>query len=366
MSNDIKTIKSILTVFISIVGIYILYIFSGLLIPLLLALFMAILLQPALAWFQKKKWPFGLSLTVISLSSISVLSFFGWLIYNTASQIMMAKNELVTQVADKFHGLLNWFNLKTNLGINSEEAINFLLQSFSLNNIVQSTGVILGNFTNTFFMTILYFIVFIGGILKYEQFISYLEEGRNDGGKILKGFEEIKKSIVTYIKVKVIVSFFTGLFFGIVSWLFGLDFYIFWGFLAFALNFIPTFGSIIATIPPLLLGLIQLQFPELIFLFVCLMTIQVFFGNILEPRLLGASLSLNTITVLVGLVFWGFLWGIVGMILSVPLLVLMKVILSQMPEAKIIVKLMGSTPPDDAEKSDFLKKAEEMVEKPTS
>jgi predicted PurR-regulated permease PerM len=103
-------------------------------------------------------------------------------------------------------------------------------------------------------------------------------------------------------------------------------------------------GSILATIPPLLLGLIQLGSPAAIFgLFGLLLVVQFSFGNIIEPRLMGSSLSLNTVVVILGLVFWGYLWGIAGMVLSVPLLVLVKVILAQFEEASIVVRLMGTS-----------------------
>lgn len=140
------------------------------------------------------------------------------------------------------------------------------------------------------------------------------------------------------------MSLCTGVGYGLTCWIFDIDFALFWGFLAFVLNFIPTVGSIIATIPPLLLGLIQLASPGAVFgLFGLLLTIQFSFGNIIEPKLMGNSLSLNTVVVILGLVFWGYLWGVAGMVLSVPMLVLFKVILAQFDEAKIIVRLMGSS-----------------------
>jgi len=112
----------------------------------------------------------------------------------------------------------------------------------------------------------------------------------------------------------------------------------------FIFNFIPTIGSIIATIPPILLALVQIEGMEMILLMILiLIIIQILAGNIIEPRLMGSSLALNTITVILGLVFWGYLWGVTGMILSVPLLVLSKVILTQIPEAQILVRLMGNS-----------------------
>ncbi|MDW8288986.1 MAG: AI-2E family transporter, partial [Flammeovirgaceae bacterium] len=140
-----------------------------------------------------------------------------------------------------------------------------------------------------------------------------------------------------------LASLFTGVGFWLVCWLFGVHFSMFWGFLAFILNFIPNLGSIIATIPPLFLGLIEIEsIGTFLFFASMLIATQFYFGNIFEPKFMGKSLSINTVTIILGLVFWGKLWGITGMLLSVPLLVLLKVILSQIPDAQFIVKLMGT------------------------
>ena len=140
------------------------------------------------------------------------------------------------------------------------------------------------------------------------------------------------------------MSLCTGIGYGLICWAFGIDFPLFWGYLAFVLNFIPTVGSVVATIPPMLLGLIQLGSPgAVIGLLLLLLVTQFSFGNIIEPRLMGSSLSLNTVVVILGLVFWGYLWGVVGMVLSVPMLVLVKVVLAQFKEAQIVVRLMGTS-----------------------
>ena len=348
MENNLKTIKNILIFITSILIAFLLNELSHLLIPLALALFFAILLQPILAWFERKSWPFSLSLIVISLTSISTVALIGLMIYQTGVSLVKQKDKLLEQINVKLQGILEWVHQLTGVAMNSADITSALSQMMSADWIIKSSGTLagfLGNFTGVFVMTSLYLVLLLGSILKYEQYIHYLEEGEVDEGhSILKGFEQVKNSIVTYIKVKFLMSLCTGAGFGLVCWLFGIDFALFWGFLAFVLNFIPTVGSITATIPPILLGLIQLSnIPTLLLLALCLIVIQFFFGNLLEPKLLGASLSLNAVVVILGLVFWGYLWGITGMILSVPLLVLLKVILAQMPDATLIVRLMGNS-----------------------
>jgi len=348
MQTDLKTIKIVLLFLGGILVIYLIYLLSSLLIPLAMALFLAILLQPVLAWFERKKWPFALSLSAISVSSLTFLALFGILIYQTGVSLVEEKDKLLGQINIKLDSLFAWFNSFGLVELNSVEITKILGQMMSSDWILKSSGMfagMVGSFTGTFFMTALYLIAFLGGILKYEQYIHYLEEGSPEKeSQMLQGFTQVKNSIVTYIKIKFFMSLGTGIGFAMVCWIFGLDFAIFWGFLAFILNFIPTVGSIIATIPPILLALVQIEAMEMILLMILiLIIIQIMAGNIIEPRLMGSSLALNTITVILGLVFWGYLWGVTGMILSVPLLVLTKVILTQIPEAQILVRLMGGS-----------------------
>lgn len=347
MEKDIASVKNILAFFLAILVIYLASILSTMLVPLALALFIAILLQPALAWFERRNVPFGISLSIISISSLSALALFGMLVYQTGRGLMSEKEKLLSQINVKLSNMLESVNQIPGVVLESSDVVDKISQLMSYDWIIKSSSIfagMLGDFTGSFFMTSLYLVAFLGGILKYEQYIHYLQEDSDDSEKMLQGFEQVKNSIVTYMKVKVMMSLGTGIGYGLICWFFGIDFPIFWGFLAFVLNFIPTVGSIIATIPPLLLGLVQLDSTGTILaLLLILLVIQITFGNIIEPKLMGDSLSLNTVVVILGLVFWGYLWGVAGMVLSVPLLVLTKVILTQFKEAQILVRLMGSS-----------------------
>ncbi len=348
MKNNLRVIKNVLLAMLSVLVAILLKELATMLIPLALALFFAILLQPILLWFERKKWPFGLSLTVIYLTSISTVGLIGLLAYQTGLSLFEQKDKILGQVNIKLNHILDWMEDLSGLEVTAFNINQAFTDLLSADWILKSSGTVagfLGDFTGLFIMTSLYLAALLGGILRYEQYIGYLESDNEEKEeKLLKGFEQVKSSIVTYIKVKFLMSLATGIGFGLVCWFFGLDFALFWGFFAFILNFIPTVGSIVATIPPVLLGLIQFDSTgTLLLLFVILGAIQFFFGNVIEPRLLGSSLSLNTVVVILGLVFWGYLWGVTGMLLSVPLLVLMKVVMSQVPDASLIVRLMGSS-----------------------
>ncbi len=347
VEKDLRSIKTALWFFLAVLVAYLLSILSGLLIPLALALFLAILLEPVLAWFERKKIGFGISLSVISITSLSALGLFGIMVFQTGKSLMQEKEKLLSQINDKLSNVLDRVNNIPGVYLESSDIVDNMNQLLSTDLLVQSSGTfagMLGDFTGSFLITSIYLIAFLSGILNYKQYIHYLQDDEEDYLKMLEGYEQVKESIVTYIKVKFFMSLCTGVGYGLICWIFGIDFAVFWGYLAFVLNFIPTVGSIIATIPPLLLGMIQLGSPAAVIgLMSLLLVVQFTFGNIIEPKLMGSSLSLNTVVIILGLVFWGYLWGVTGMVLSVPMLVLVKVILVQFEDAQMVVRLMGTS-----------------------
>ncbi|GAB4332153.1 MAG: AI-2E family transporter [Flammeovirgaceae bacterium] len=348
MEKEIRTIRILLSFLVGVLFVYLIGILSSMLIPLALALFMALLLQPVLAWLERKSIPFVVSLLLISVVAIATLFLCGRIFISTYNNLLKDKNRLSGLLKEKLQGIFDYFNQYANTDLNWDTLNKNLGGLLSYDWLLDSSGAFatfISDLTGSFVLTLLYFVAFLGGILQYESYIDYLADKKDtlEDNKMLKAFEEVKNSIVTYMKVKFFASLLTGLSFTIISWIFGIDFALFWGFLAFILNFIPNIGSIIATIPPILLAMIELNSTSMLLISTLLfIAVQFYFGNILEPKWMGSSLSLNTVTFILGLVFWGKLWGITGMLLSVPLLVLTKVILSQFPDAKLFVRLMGT------------------------
>jgi len=123
----------------------------------------------------------------------------------------------------------------------------------------------------------------------------------------------------------------------------GVDYSEFWAFLIFLLNYIPTVGSLIATIFPALLALIQFEsFTYFLIVFVSIALIQFIIGNIIEPRLMGRSLNLSALVVLFSLALWGSIWGVVGMFLCVPITVILMIIFSNFEKTRPIAVLLSS------------------------
>jgi len=141
--------------------------------------------------------------------------------------------------------------------------------------------------------------------------------------------KKITEQIQKYIVVKFLISLATAVAIGIVLWLFNVDFIIVWAFITLILNFIPNIGSAIAVLLPTLMALVQFEsFGYALLVAAISIVVQNIFGNILEPKIFGDRLGINPIVILLSLLLWGYIWGIIGMILSVPLMAIVKIIIS--------------------------------------
>ena len=155
-------------------------------------------------------------------------------------------------------------------------------------------------------------------------------------------FADAGEKVTRYLLIKTIVSAITGVLAGFLCRFVGVEFWVMWGLIAFLLNYIPTIGSIVAAIPPMLLALVQLGVGPTAALGVGYLVINVSLGNFIEPRLMGQSLGLSPLIVFLSLVFWGWLWGPVGMLLCVPLTVMAKLVLESADDTRWIAVLLGS------------------------
>lgn len=348
LEKEIKAVKKVLNIFLVVLIIYLLYVLKQYFIPVALALFFAVLLIPLLSKMVEKKFPMGLSIGLISLGFLGLIFLFGLFISRMAARLINESDELGTQIQAKVAMIQEWLN-GVGGGYFDESRIEESLSNIiNPNFIFEYTGDLagfIGGFTTDFLLMFFYLVGFLSAIQNYKMFLIYIFGGKSEAGntKIIKIFDELKTSLSKYMVVKIFISIGTGLFYALACYFFGIKHAIIWGFLAFCLNFIPTIGSIIATVPPILLALIQLDsiFTITFFLGV-LFSIQFLFGNILEPKIQGSSFNINFVSVILGLVLFGGLWGIIGMLLSVPLLVLVKIILSQIPEARFVVRLMST------------------------
>jgi AI-2 transport protein TqsA len=157
--------------------------------------------------------------------------------------------------------------------------------------------------------------------------------------------EEMNDNVGAYISIKTLVCLLTGLVTLVVCALFGVDFALFWALLAFLLNFVPSVGSIIATLPPIALAVVQLDSWTATGFFIVLLVLpQTLLGQVIEPKLMGNRLAIKPLAILLGLIFWGLLWGIPGMFLATPLMVLLKILSSYFNFSRGFERLLSAEP----------------------
>ena len=175
----------------------------------------------------------------------------------------------------------------------------------------------------------------------FSKKIKTIYAKQDDQEEVNDVFQQLDKSIGRYLSLKTLISLLTGLLSYFALLFIGLDAPLFWAFLIFLMNYIPTVGSLIATAFPAMFAM--LQFGELmpgVWVLIVVGAIQLVVGNYIDPKLTGKSLNVSPLVVLIGLAFWGAIWGIIGMILSVPITVMMIIIFSEFPQTRAIAILL--------------------------
>jgi len=339
-----NTIKNTLSVILIVLLFYVISALSSIIIPLVFALLLSITFQPLITFLKKKKIPLVIILPTIIIISLSVIFILSMLLFYSAAQVKKELPEIITLFNLKMLVFFDFFN--NNIGDLLDMKIDtaFFLSYFNkdvITSLISKVAKGIGSFTGSFTMFALYFIILLASVSNYREFLAFVEN-KKESQNFVKVFDEIQKSVSSYLKIKLIISLITGIIVYTVCSLFGLKFALLWAFISFTLNFIPTIGAIVAVSLPTLLALVQFNSVwNGIFLFLILLVIKNLLGNLIEPIITGNKLRLNTITVIFGLIFWGFLWGIPGMFLSVPLLVIMKLIFEQIPSLSYISRLMS-------------------------
>jgi len=344
MERSLRHIKVILMIFLGIATLYLMQELSNLLVPLFFALFFAILFQPLVHLFERL-FPTSVSIGLTTLFTMGIFFFIGFGIYNVIQALVENSDSILDSISNDLRPFVNEYTSYFGITFQEGELRGLVAEMLQTGQFWSASGSFINSLSGmagVLLMTILYFAGLLGAITQYDQTVSYIvgDDHKNKENS-LKVFNRIRDSVGSYIKVKTLVSILTGIAIGLICWFFGIDYALLWGFLAFVLNYIPYIGSLIAVIPPLVLGIIDSSsVSQVLIIFMCLEGVQLIMGNVIEPRLMGDNFSMNTVSVLFGFVFWAFLWGPAGMLLAVPLTFLFKVILENMSDAGVVVRLM--------------------------
>ena len=319
-----------LGIILAFLGVWILIIGKTIILPLLLAVFLSFILDPIVCLLQRIKIPLSLSVILTLVFVFLLLYLFGLLVYSNVQlfvgQFPVYQEQLLQSLGTTLQKFENMFGEP--LSIVSWKRTDWMsyLNSFS---VAQGVLTSLGTFV-TFLVKALIVIVFIAFLLMGK---------RNVNQKIRQAFhpdqaqsfidiiENITGQVQKYLGAKTITSVITGFISIIIFYFFGLDFAIFWGFIIFLFNYIPNIGSIVASLLPVLFSFLQMGSITVAFwLGFSLLILQFSAGNILEPKIMGRSLNLSPMVVILSLIFWGYIWGVVGMILAVPILATITII----------------------------------------
>jgi len=236
-------------------------------------------------------------------------------------------------------------NIESFLGIQQVEGVQtisrYLNKDVILNNLSPTVSFI-SKFLTALLTTTFFVVLWLAESINVERLINrtILKQKHTS----IKTFRKIEKDLIKFIKVKFLVSFLTGVGTGLACYFFDVSFPIFWGLFAFIINFVQMVGSFITVILLSIFAFVELEMSSILLFFVISITsVQVLFGAILEPIFMGKSFSINIIAVLVMLMFWGFIWGVPGLIMAIPITVFIKIILEQFPRTKIISDLLSGS-----------------------
>ncbi len=313
---------------------------QDLMVPFLLAAFIATIAATPMFWMQRRGVSATLSLPAVMIAMVILVMLLGALVAQSAGaftdKLPFYQDRLQILQTDLV-GFLQ--PLIEPLGIPID--LKSVLANFSPMTALDMAGTTLarlgGVLSNSFLIVLT--VIFI--LAEAASFPRKLADVLKDPDKDLPHFAKFAENVNRYIAIKTSVSVVTGLTVTVFLWILGVDFPILWGLLAFLLNYVPTIGSIIAAIPPVLLALVQLSPAAAGGVAVGFVVINVVMGNAVEPRFMGKGLGLSTLIVFLSLVVWGWILGPVGMLLSVPLTMTAKIALEANPNTEWLAHLLG-------------------------
>jgi AI-2 transport protein TqsA len=309
---------------------------SSILVPFFLAVFIAVICTPPLFWLQRKGVPKALALVLILGAILLVGLFFMVLLAPSLNNFLTSLPGYQERLSTHIATLISWLREK---GVNIPvEEVPRLHPGW----VMSFAGEIFSALSSVLTNTILLLLTVVFILLEAADFPKKLRVVLKKPERSLSTMEKFSRSAKRYLVIKTVISAAIG----IVIWLWllilGVDYPVLWGTLSFLLNYVPNIGSIIAALPVALLALVQLGVGSALLTILGFFVVHMVVGNIIEPKLTGKGMSLSTLVVFLSLVFWGWILGPIGMILSVPMTSLAKIALESHENTRQLALLLGS------------------------
>ncbi|MEO6694055.1 MAG: AI-2E family transporter [Ignavibacteria bacterium] len=343
--NSRKFINLVAALFLIGFMVFVLKELQSILLPLFIAVIISFVFLPLYNFLINKKFPSALSIIIVIIAIILVSNIFSLMILTSVNTFTAEFPKYEIKFAELFEQIVAKFNLTPTETDNLSRSLDIkkLLAGGTLTSAIGGifaavTG-ILGNY-----VLIIFYVIFLLTETKSIQQRVRVAFSKEKEEKINNTLTDIFKDVKDYIAGKTLMSFIQAVIIGLILWISGVDFFIIWAFMFFFSDFIPQIGSLIVTV--LVAITMLLQFDSLllpVIIVVVLIIIQNVKGNILEPKIFGERLNLSPLLLLFSLLFWAYIWGIVGMILSVPIMSMIKIILMNIPQTKPYAILMSNT-----------------------
>ncbi|MEW6982718.1 AI-2E family transporter [Colwelliaceae bacterium 6471] len=332
-SSVVKTLVVMAALFIVLAG---LKTAANILVPFLLSVFIAIICNPIVAKAQQYKIPKGIAVILVIVIFVFIALSLAGLVGKSLGELSQLLPEYRAQLKEQFAwitGKLATYNIQISTAI----LVEYFDPAAAMRLAADMLSGLGGVMANLFLIIItVVFMLFEASSLPAKVHLAL-----DDPYMRLQQIDRFLSSVNHYLAIKTLVSIGTGTLVATMLWGFGLDFYLLWGVLAFLLNYIPNIGSIIAAVPAMSLAILQLGPGAAGIIGLGYLVINTVMGNVVEPRYLGRGLGLSTLVVFLSLIFWGWLLGTVGMLLSVPLTMIIKIGLESSAEGRWLAVLLS-------------------------
>ncbi|MGS2722537.1 AI-2E family transporter [Porticoccus sp. GXU_MW_L64] len=317
---------------------------ASLLVPFLLSVFIAMLCSPLLSWLRARRVPSGVAISLIILSVVLAGIAVGAVVGGAVRDFNNDLPQYQLRLQEMSSGLVEWL---VGMGVNADpqqlkEVINPAVA-------MKMAGNVVAGFSDTMANAFMILLTVIFILAEEAGFAAKLVHARGGSTGALEALERFSKVVNNYMGLKTLISLGTGLLAYILLLIIGVDYAVMWAMLAFLLNFVPTVGSILAALPPTLLALVQLGPFSALWTAVGYLAINTIVGNGIEPRVMGKGLNLSALVVFLSLVFWGWALGMVGMLLSIPLTIMVKIALENNESTRWIGLMLGAGDEAEAE-----------------
>ncbi len=316
---------------------FVLDITSSFMIPFIMALILYLLASPLIDRLERRKIPHWTAILIVGLISAGVVTLLGLLAYSSVETLAQG----LPRYQHRYQQIISFFSqVAKKYPVLKLEQIPSSLNLSDISSLLLSTIGSFMKFLTGLTLMFLFFVFMLVGKGSFEKKLERIYTGER-AERIHRITKEVEEKVYKYLWTKTLISLITGFNTWVLLLVFGVDFAFVWGFLTFIFNYIPNVGPIFITVPPLIFALLKFgKFLPVFALLILLALNHMVMGNFVEPRWMGKTLNLSPLLVLFSLIFWGWLWGVVGMLLSVPLLSIIKIVLESFPETEKLAKLM--------------------------